>query len=259
MWESARLSSADGTDAQGDWSDGSSPAADRRDSRVRTVLYSPAKARGGGEPGYTRECQSGPFRRKTADGRPTHPRRSRAQRPRRRPVVRVVGGHRGRGSGSRARRLAGFASRELLGAHPAGARATCGTTSRRSTPSVGRRTTSGMRSGTLTRALELLAWWRSEVEAAWDGCAAALGVPGPFRRRSIASGWNRKAVSRSSSRRSSRTRRWTRYESWDGLLDYCRRSADPVGRTRVSGCSWTKPGDARHSWNAPTRSARRCS
>ena len=78
------------------------------------------------------------------------------------------------------------------------------------------------------RARELLAWWREEIDRAWNGepghwVFIALGPtierfglqPGPF--LDLVSAFEQDQVV-------------TRYETWDQLLDYCRRSADPVGR-----------------------------
>ena len=82
--------------------------------------------------------------------------------------------------------------------------------------------------GDPARSLELLAWWRSEVEAAWEGAPRhwvfralqptieRFGLePEPFLQ--LISAFEQDQTV-------------TRYESWDQLLDYCRRSADPVGR-----------------------------
>lgn len=78
------------------------------------------------------------------------------------------------------------------------------------------------------RALELLAWWRGEIERAWAGdpghwvfralapTIARFGLqPAPF--LDLVSAFEQdQSVSR--------------YGTWAELLDYCRRSADPVGR-----------------------------
>lgn len=82
--------------------------------------------------------------------------------------------------------------------------------------------------GDRTRSLELLAWWRSEIDRAWNGdpghwVFVALGPtidrfglgPGPF--LDLVSAFEQ-------------DQRLTRYETWDQLIDYCGRSADPVGR-----------------------------
>lgn len=82
--------------------------------------------------------------------------------------------------------------------------------------------------GDADRSLELLAWWRSEIDRAWAGepghwVFQALRPtierfdlpPEPF--LDLVSAFEQDQVR-------------TRYETWDMLLDYCRRSADPVGR-----------------------------
>jgi len=86
--------------------------------------------------------------------------------------------------------------------------------------------------GDADRSLELLAWWRDQIERTW----AAFGTdrpghwvfralqptiarfdlsPQPF--LDLVSAFEQDQVVR-------------RYETWDELADYCRRSADPVGR-----------------------------
>ena len=78
------------------------------------------------------------------------------------------------------------------------------------------------------RARELLAWWREEIDRAWNGDPGhwvfiALGPtierfelePEPF--LDLVSAFEQ-------------DQEVTRYQTWDQLLDYCRRSADPVGR-----------------------------
>ncbi len=82
------------------------------------------------------------------------------------------------------------------------------------------------------RSLDLLAWWRSQIEGLWDagsrdGCphwvfqalrptVERFDLPArPF--LDLVSAFEQDQVVR-------------RYERWDDLHDYCRRSADPVGR-----------------------------
>ena len=97
------------------------------------------------------------------------------------------------------------------------------------------------------RARELLAWWREEIDRAWNGepghwVFIALGPtidrfdlqPEPF--LDLVSAFEQDQVV-------------TRYETWDQLLDYCRRSADPVGRLVLA--LLEQPVDeeiARHIW-----------
>ena len=78
------------------------------------------------------------------------------------------------------------------------------------------------------RALELLAWWRSEIDAAW------AGEPRHWVFRALSPTIDRFQLDRRpfedlvSAFEQDQT--VDRYETWDGLFDYCRRSADPVGR-----------------------------
>ncbi|MCH2134425.1 MAG: squalene synthase HpnC [Phycisphaerales bacterium] len=78
------------------------------------------------------------------------------------------------------------------------------------------------------RSLELLGWWRAETIACFEGQAShpvfvALAslmdrhqfTPDPF--LDLISAFEQ-------------DQRVTRYDTWDQLIDYCRRSADPVGR-----------------------------
>ncbi|MAC18314.1 MAG: squalene synthase HpnC [Phycisphaerae bacterium] len=82
--------------------------------------------------------------------------------------------------------------------------------------------------GDSDRALALLDWWRCEIDRAWAGeprhwVFRALGPtirrfdlpPEPF--LDLVSAFEQ-------------DQSVTRYETWDQLIDYCRRSADPVGR-----------------------------
>ena len=82
--------------------------------------------------------------------------------------------------------------------------------------------------GDADRALALLAWWREEIDRAWSGdprhwVFRAL-VP-TIRRFDLSPDPFRDLVSAFEQDQSV-----TRYETWDQLIDYCRRSADPVGR-----------------------------
>ena len=78
------------------------------------------------------------------------------------------------------------------------------------------------------RALELLAWWRSEIDRAF------AGDPGHWVFQALAPTIARFELSPEPFRdlvsAFEQDQRVVRYEDWDGLLDYCRRSADPVGR-----------------------------
>lgn len=78
------------------------------------------------------------------------------------------------------------------------------------------------------RALELLGWWRAEIDAAWTG------EPRHWVFRALKPTIERFQLDRRpfedlvSAFEQDQT--VDRYETWDGLFDYCRRSADPVGR-----------------------------
>ncbi len=82
--------------------------------------------------------------------------------------------------------------------------------------------------GDRARSLELLGWWRSEIDAAWDG------EPRHWVFRALSPTIDRFGLDRRpfedlvSAFEQDQT--VDRYETWDQLLDYCRRSADPVGR-----------------------------
>lgn len=78
------------------------------------------------------------------------------------------------------------------------------------------------------RALDLLAWWREELKTCWTGTprhpvmialrrtVEAHGLPStPF--EDLISAFER-------------DQRQDRYDTWEELLDYCRQSANPVGR-----------------------------
>lgn len=78
------------------------------------------------------------------------------------------------------------------------------------------------------RALELLGWWRTEIDAAWSG------EPRHWVFRALSPTIERFQLDRKpfedlvSAFEQDQT--VDRYETWEGLFDYCRRSADPVGR-----------------------------
>ncbi|MFW6336996.1 MAG: squalene synthase HpnC [Phycisphaeraceae bacterium] len=86
----------------------------------------------------------------------------------------------------------------------------------------------GDETGNRERSLELLAWWRKELAACYAGkpghpifialrrTVEAHDLPSrPF--EDLISAFEQ-------------DQRVTRYDTWDGVLDYCKRSADPVGR-----------------------------
>ena len=86
--------------------------------------------------------------------------------------------------------------------------------------------------GDPTRSLELLGWFRTGIEQAFDPAAAEAPAHWVFRalrptieRFGLSPAPFRDLVSAFEQDQTVR-----RYETWDDLLDYCRRSADPVGR-----------------------------
>lgn len=82
--------------------------------------------------------------------------------------------------------------------------------------------------GDADRSLELLAWWRSEIDRAF------AGDPGHWVFRALEPTITRFDLSPEPFRdlvsAFERDQRVVRYEDWDELLGYCRLSADPVGR-----------------------------
>lgn len=82
------------------------------------------------------------------------------------------------------------------------------------------------------RSLALLAWWREELEACFAGRA----------RHPVFVALRASAEHRELPKRAfldliaafEQDQRVTRYASWEGLLGYCQRSADPVGRLVLS-------------------------
>jgi squalene synthase HpnC len=86
--------------------------------------------------------------------------------------------------------------------------------------------------GDPTRSLELLEWFRAGIDQAFDPSAAEVPTHWVFRalrptikRFTLSPSPFRDLVSAFEQDQTVR-----RYETWDDLLDYCRRSADPVGR-----------------------------
>ena len=78
------------------------------------------------------------------------------------------------------------------------------------------------------RSLELLDWWKSEVDAAWDGNPrhwVFRALQPTIERFDLEQGPFLDLISAFE-----QDQTVTRYETWDQLIDYCRRSADPVGR-----------------------------
>lgn len=87
----------------------------------------------------------------------------------------------------------------------------------------------GDESGTPERALELLGWWRRELVACVAGQAPThpvfTALQGTIRRHTLPDRPFHDLISAFEL-----DQRKDRYERWSELLDYCRLSADPVGR-----------------------------
>jgi len=86
----------------------------------------------------------------------------------------------------------------------------------------------GDESGSPERALELLAWWRRELEALAAGEArhpVFVALRESFARRGLDAGPFGDLIAAFELDQSK-----TRYATWDEVLDYCRLSANPVGR-----------------------------
>jgi squalene synthase HpnC len=87
----------------------------------------------------------------------------------------------------------------------------------------------GDESGTPERASELLAWWRRELEACVAGAPPThpvfLALQGTMRRHDLPAKPFHDLISAFE-----QDQRQSGYERWEELLDYCRLSADPVGR-----------------------------
>ncbi len=99
--------------------------------------------------------------------------------------------------------------------------------------------------GDRAESLRLLAWWRTELDAMYQGRAThpvfvALGPtvrryaipPEPF--QDLVSAFVQDQTV-------------TRYPDWEGVFDYCRRSANPVGRLVLHLCGYSDPARQRLS------------
>lgn len=99
----------------------------------------------------------------------------------------------------------------------------------------------GDETGDSQRSLELLAWWRSELNRCFDGSPVhpvfvAL-LPTIDRHKLPIEPFD--ALIRAFEQ----DQRITRYRTWDELLDYCRLSADPVGRLVLMVCGEPRTSD----------------
>ena len=82
--------------------------------------------------------------------------------------------------------------------------------------------------GDRTRSLELLAWWRDELKACFAGeprHPVMVALAPTVRRHQLPYDLFDRLI-----RAFELDQTKTRYETWDEVLDYCRDSADPVGR-----------------------------
>lgn len=93
---------------------------------------------------------------------------------------------------------------------------------------TGSATAAGGRAADRERALELLAWWRRELDACFAGEArhpVFVALRPTVRRHDLPRELFDRLI-----RAFERDQRIARYATWADLLDYCRDSADPVGR-----------------------------
>ena len=121
------------------------------------------------------------------------------------------------------------ALRELHRGQPAAAAATAAALSATSTPTAAGPTIWPTRPAIRKQSLALLDWWEMQLRDCYQGRAAPSGVRRPGRDDPQVR-HPRRAVRRPAGRPSGRTSGTTRYETIDQLLDYCRYSANPVGR-----------------------------
>lgn len=86
----------------------------------------------------------------------------------------------------------------------------------------------GDEAGDRERSLELLAWWRKELEACCAGeprHPIFIALARTVKTHDLPSRPFEDLISAFE-----QDQRVTRYDTWDDVLDYCKRSADPVGR-----------------------------
>lgn len=99
----------------------------------------------------------------------------------------------------------------------------------------------GDETGDPTRALELLGWWRGELDACYAGQTrhpVFIALAGTIREFEIP---RQPLVDLISAFEQDQTIR--EYDTFPQLLDYCRRSADPVGRLVLALCRRATPGN----------------
>ena len=95
----------------------------------------------------------------------------------------------------------------------------------------------GDETGDPERSLELLAWWRRELDACFAGAPrhpVFVALRGTVERHDL-----ERAPFDHLIDAFEQDQRKTRYESWDEVLGYCRLSANPVGRLVLALCAHT--------------------
>ncbi|HRP62054.1 MAG TPA: squalene synthase HpnC [Phycisphaerales bacterium] len=91
------------------------------------------------------------------------------------------------------------------------------------------------------RSLELLAWWRRELEQCFSGDPrhpVFIALRPTIERCNLPIEPFDNLISAFE-----QDQRINRYETWEQLIDYCRRSADPVGRLVLMVCGEVTPGN----------------
>ncbi len=93
--------------------------------------------------------------------------------------------------------------------------------------------------GDTAESLRLLAWWRQELDAMYAGRAAHpvfIALKGTAQKYHLPQQLFADLISAFE-----RDQRVTRYADWNELFDYCRCSANPVGRLVLRLCGYTDP------------------
>jgi squalene synthase HpnC len=95
----------------------------------------------------------------------------------------------------------------------------------------------GDETGDPRESLRLLTWWRSQLHSLFDGQPPShpvfVALAGTIRRHQLPAGPFDDLISAFL-----QDQTVTRYRDWDHLLDYCRRSANPVGRLVLMLCGY---------------------
>ncbi len=93
--------------------------------------------------------------------------------------------------------------------------------------------------GDTAESLRLLAWWREQTERMYEGQAAHpvfVALEGTTRRHDLPATPFHDLITAFE-----QDQTVTRYETWDTLFDYCRYSANPVGRLVLYLCGYRDP------------------